>query len=161
MRRTISRWKAVALSCWRAVARATLLLPLALPLATHGQEPIVLRVVGDGIPQALAATGDAARGRALLVARDPANCILCHGITDPAIRFAGNLAPPLDGAGARNTAAQLRLRIADSARLNPQTIMPSYHRTEGLESVASPYRGKPILSPQQVEDLVAFLLTLK
>ena len=145
----------------RTAARAALLLPLALPLASQAQDGVSLLVVGDGIPQALASAGDAARGRALILGRDPANCILCHGITDPAIRFAGNLAPPLDGAGARNTAAQLRLRIADSARLNPQTIMPSYHRTEGLTQVAGAYRGKPILSPQQVEDLVAFLLTLK
>jgi len=160
MRRITSCHQAVS-GFLRAAAQVALLLPLALPLASHGQDGVALRVVGDGIPQALASAGDAARGRALILARDPANCILCHGITDPAIRFAGNLAPPLDGAGARNTAAQLRLRIADSARLNPQTIMPSYHRTEGFENVASAYRGKPILSPQQVEDLVAFLLTLK
>ena len=145
----------------RAVAQAALLLPLALPPASRAQDGVTLRIVGDGIPQPLASAGDAARGRALILARDPANCILCHGITDPAIRFAGNLAPPLDGAGGRNTAAQLRLRIANSARLNPETIMPSYHRTEGLQNVAGAYRGKPILSPQQVEDLVAFLLTLK
>ncbi len=160
MRRTIFCRQVLA-KFLHAAAQAALLLPLALPLTGYGQDAVTLRVVGDGIPQELAASGNAARGRTLLLARDPANCILCHGISDASIRFAGNLAPPLDGAGARNTAAQLRLRIADSARLNPETIMPSYHRTEGLTNVAGAYRGKPILTPQQVEDLLAFLLTLK
>ena len=83
------------------------------------------KVTSGGIAQPLAAPGDAARGRALLIARDPANCILCHGLADPAVRFAGNLAPPLDGAGSRLTLAQLRLRVAVSSRINPATIMPA------------------------------------
>jgi sulfur-oxidizing protein SoxX len=78
-----------------------------------------------------------------------------------AAAFQGNLAPDLRGAGARWTAAQLRLRIVDSSRINPATIMPSYHRTEGLTRVAPAYRDKPILSAQQIEDVVAFLTTLR
>lgn len=116
---------------------------------------------GDTIAQPLAAPGDAPRGRALVVARDAANCILCHGLSDPGVRFSGNLAPPLDGVGARLSQAQLRLRVADNARLNPETIMPSYFRIEGLTQVATHYRGKPILTAQEVEDLVAYLSTLK
>ena len=123
--------------------------------------PAGAEAVGDGIPQALAAPGDAARGRALLLARDPANCILCHGLTDAAVRFAGNLAPPLDGAGSRLTLAQLRLRVADSSRINPETIMPAYYKTTGLRAVASAYQGKPVLTAQQVEDVVVYLSTLK
>ena len=123
--------------------------------------PSGVEVVADGIPQPLAAPGDAARGRALLLARDPANCILCHGLTDAAVRFAGNLAPPLDGAGSRLTLAQLRLRIADSSRINPGTIMPAYYKTAGLHAVAAAYQGKPVLSAQQVEDVVVYLSTLK
>ena len=115
----------------------------------------------DGIAQSFAPTGDAQRGRALLIARDPANCILCHGLSDPAVRFSGNLAPPLDGAGNRLTIAQLRLRVADSSRINPETIMPAYYRTEGLRAVAAAYQGKPVLTAQQVEDVVVYLSTLR
>ena len=132
-----------------------------LVLPAHAQSAAGLRIDGDGIAQSLGPAGDAARGRALVIARDPANCILCHGLSDPAVRFAGNLAPPLDGAGARWTAAQLRLRLIDRARVNPQTIMPAYFKTEGLTEVAAAYRGKPILNAQEIEDLVAYLVTLK
>lgn len=118
-------------------------------------------IVGDGIPAGLAGPGDAQRGRALLIARDPANCILCHGLSDPAVRFSGNLAPPLDGAGGRLSIAQLRLRVADSSRLNPDTIMPAYYKTDGLRAVAAAYQGKPVLTAQQLEDVVVYLSTLR
>lgn len=124
-------------------------------------EPAGVVVVADGIPQPLAPPGDAARGRALLIARDPANCILCHGLADAAVRFSGNLAPPLDGAGSRLTIAQLRLRVVDSSRLNPETIMPSYYKTAGLRAVATAYQGRPVLTAQQVEDVVVYLSTLR
>ena len=119
------------------------------------------RVEGDGISVPIAEPGDAGRGRALVTARDPANCILCHGIAAAAVRFAGDLAPPLDGVGARLSPAQLRLRLVDSSRLNPESIMPAYFRTEGLTQVAPAYRGKTILTGQQVEDLVVYLSTLR
>ena len=73
----------------------------------------------------------------------------------------GNLAPSLEGVGARLSEGQLRLRIVDSSKANPQTIMPSYYRTAGLTRVAPASSGKPILDPQQVEDVVAFLVTLR
>ena len=133
-------------------------------LATVGvaaQSSALFQAEDGGITQALAPAGDATRGRALLISRDPANCILCHGLTDPGVRFSGNLAPPLDGAGTRLTPAQLRLRIADSSRINPANIMPSYFKTEGLTAVATQYAGKPVLTAQQVEDLVVYLSTLK
>ena len=104
--------------------------------------------------------GDAGRGRALIVSRD-ANCILCHAIPETGERFMGDLAPPLSGVGARLTSAELRTRIVNPMRYNPDTIMPAYHRTEGLVRVAVPYRGKPVLDGQQVEDVVAYLATLK
>ena len=110
---------------------------------------------------ALAAAGDPARGRALLIARDPANCVLCHSVSVPELPVAGNLGPPLDGVGARLTPGQIRLRIVDSTRFNPRSIMPRYLKTDGLIGVASEFRGKTILDAQQVEDLVAFLSTLR
>ena len=120
-----------------------------------------LRVVGDGVPDRLAAPGDTARGRALIAARESANCVLCHAVPDPAVRFAGNVGPSLAGVGARLSEAQLRLRVADNVRVNPATVMPSYYRIDGMDRVASNYAGKPVLTAQQVEDVVAWLVTLK
>src|SRR5262245_16032934 len=118
------------------------------------------RTDGDGIPRALdGLTGDAARGRALVVARDPANCVLCHAV--PGAPMAGNLGPSLAGVGRRLSAAQLRLRVVDERRLMPQTIMPSYHVANGFRDVAPEYRGRPILDAQAVQDVVAFLTTLR
>jgi L-cysteine S-thiosulfotransferase len=88
-------------------------------------------------------------------------CILCHSGPFPENRFQGDLAPSLSGAGSRSTASELRLRLVDAARLNPATIMPSYYRVDGLERVRSNWRGKPILSAAQIEDIVAYLATLR
>jgi sulfur-oxidizing protein SoxX len=88
-------------------------------------------------------------------------CLLCHSGPFPEERFQGNLAPDLTGAGKRWSEGQLRLRIVDSSRVNPATIMPAYHVTNGLVRVAPAWRGKPVLSAQQIEDVVAFLMTLK
>jgi L-cysteine S-thiosulfotransferase len=116
----------------------------------------------DGIPRSLTgAKGDPVRGRAIVVNRQVGLCLLCHSGPFPDERFQGNLAPDLSGAGKRSTEAQLRLRIVDSSRINPATIMPAYHRTEGLVRVAPAWRGKPVLSAEQIEDVVAFLVTLK
>ena len=124
--------------------------------------PGAYRVVGDAIPESLSGTpGDAVRGRAIIANRQLGLCLLCHAGPFPEERFQGNLAPDLAGAGARWSEGQLRLRIADPARLNPATIMPSYYRTEGLNRVAPAWRDKPILSAQQVEDVVAFLRSLR
>ena len=116
----------------------------------------------DAIPQSLTgAKGDPARGRAMVANRQVGLCLLCHSGPFPEERFQGNLAPDLRGAGKRWSEGQLRLRIVDSARINPASIMPAYHRTEGLVRVAPAWRGKTILSGEQIEDVVAFLMTLK
>ena len=118
-------------------------------------------VEGDAIRGPLAAVpGDAARGREVVLSRD-SNCLLCHAVPEAGARAMGNLAPPLSGVGARLGEGQMRLRIVDSMRLNPQTIMPAYYRTENLQRVAPDYRGKSVLSAQQIEDIVAILATLK
>jgi sulfur-oxidizing protein SoxX len=116
----------------------------------------------DAIPESLTgAKGDPTRGRAVVASRQIGLCLLCHSGPFPEERFQGNLAPDLRGAGRRWSEGQLRLRIVDSGRLNPSTIMPAYHRTEGLVRVAPAYRGKPVLSAAQIEDVVAFLTTLR
>ena len=116
----------------------------------------------DGIPDPLtAAKGDPARGRAIVANRQVGLCLLCHSGPFPEERFQGNLATDLKGVGSRLSEAQLRLRIVDPGRINPATVMPAYHRTEGLVRVAPAYRGKPVLSAEQIEDVVAFLTTLR
>ena len=119
-------------------------------------------VIADGIPEAIGGiTGDAERGRMLILGRESANCVLCHALPDPGVRFSGDVGPPLGGVARTFSVAQLRLRVVDSMRVNPTTIMPSYYRIEGLDRVAGAYRGKPILTAEQVEDIVAYLATLK
>jgi len=116
----------------------------------------------DGLPQSLTGTrGDPGRGRAIVANRQVGLCLLCHSGPFPEERFQGDLAPDLRGAGRRWSEAQLRLRIVDSSRINPATIMPAYYRTEGLTRVAPAWRDKPVLSAAQIEDVVAFLLTLR
>ncbi len=136
-------------------------LALAMSVGAASAADVLLAVVEDGVPQPLAAAGDAGRGLRLLVAREPANCVLCHAIPDAAVRFSGDVGPSLAGVGARLTVAQLRLRVADNLRLHPATIMPSYYKVDGLANVAPAHRGKPILSAAEIEDVVAYLATLR
>jgi len=142
-------------ACLVAVATAT------LPCAAGESELRPYAVVGDAIPQSLTGMpGDATRGRALVV--DRANtCILCHSGPFPEQKFQGDLAPGLGGAGSRWSEGQLRLRLIDAFRLNPTTIMPSYYRIDGLDRVGAAWRGRPILSAGQIEDMVAYLATLR
>lgn len=118
-------------------------------------------ITGDGIAKSLtSASGDAARGRALVLARTT-TCILCHSGPFPETRFQGDLAPDLTGTGNRWTVSQLRLRLVDASRFNPDTIMPSYYRDDGFVRVGRNFTGKPILSAAEIEDIVAFLATLR
>ena len=134
---------------------------IVLPCAASAQALRAYAVVGDGIPQSLTgAAGDAARGRALVLERT-STCILCHSGPFPEARFQGDLAPDLAGAGGRWSEGQLRLRLVDASSLNPATIMPSYYRLDGLARVGPAWRGKPILSAEQIEDMVAYLVTLR
>lgn len=127
-----------------------------------GDELRAYTVVGDAIPASLTGVaGYPERGRAIVSNRQVGLCLLCHTGPFPDEHFQGNLAPDLTGAGARASAGQLRLRIVDASRLNPDTIMPPYYRVDGLERVAANFRGKPILSAEQIEDVIAFLVTLK
>jgi sulfur-oxidizing protein SoxX len=119
-------------------------------------------VVGDAIPASLTGTGgNPERGRAIVVNRQVGLCLLCHTGPFPEERFQGTLAPDLKGAGARSSEGQLRLRIVDASRLKPDTIMPPYYRIDGLTRVAPAFQGKPVLTAEQIEDVVAFLLTLR
>ncbi|MGX1109213.1 sulfur-oxidizing protein SoxX [Bradyrhizobium elkanii] len=148
------------------MARLSLMALLAATSFTAGaparaEELRPYTVVGDAIPASLTGTkGDAARGRALIVERS-STCILCHSGPFPEQAFQGDLAPNLAGSGSRWSEGQLRLRLVDASHLNAATIMPSYYRVDGLARVGTSWRGKPILSAEQIEDLVAYLMILR
>ena len=145
------------------LALATLLAAALLAMgARAGAEQLrPYTVVGGAIPGSLTATrGDVARGRALIVERS-STCILCHSGPFPEQAFQGDLAPNLAGSGSRWSEGQLRLRLVDAAQLNAATTMPSYYRVDGLTRVGASWRGKPILSAEQIEDIVAYLVTLR
>jgi len=137
----------LALVAYRPVAEAETLRPYT--------------VVRDAIPAALTETsGDPARGRAIVLDRRRGACLLCHTGPFPEEPFQGTLAPDLSGAGSRWSEGELRLRLVDATRLNPETIMPPYYRVDQLTRVGAAWRGKPILTAQEIEDVVAFLATL-
>jgi sulfur-oxidizing protein SoxX len=143
----------------RPALAAALVIALTPPAAGEERHPAI---VGDEIPASLTGhPGDAAKGRAIVLDRQTGLCLLCHSGPFPETRFQGNLAPNLAGAGARWSEGQLRLRMVDARRLNPDTIMPPYYRTEGLTDVAKAFTGKTLLDASQIEDVVAFLTTLK
>jgi sulfur-oxidizing protein SoxX len=148
-----------------ALARAGLLAALVVGFASGARAEEKLRsysVVGDAIPGSLTgARGDVERGRGIVVNRQVGLCLLCHSGPFPEERFQGTLAPDLAGTGARWSEGQLRLRIVDASRLNPDTIMPPYYRIEGLVRVAPAFQGKPLLTAEQIEDVVAYLATLR
>lgn len=104
--------------------------------------------------------GDVERGRALLADRTTSLCLLCHSLTATGDANQGNLAPPLDSVAARLSTKGLRDRIADMRRFNPATVMPPFRATDGLRDVAPAWQGRPALTEQQLDDLVAYLATL-
>ena len=118
-------------------------------------------VVSDAVPESLTGVpGDVTRGRVLVLER-ASTCILCHSGPFPEAKFQSDLAPSLAGAGSRWSEGQLRLRLVDASRLNPATIMPSYYRVDRLVRVGAAWRGRPILSAEQIEDMVAYLASLR
>lgn len=134
---------------------------LALSDAVRADELKAYVVVGDAIPVSLTGrAGDPERGRAIVVNRQN-TCLLCHSGPFAEQKSQGDLAPNLAGTGSRWTEGQLRLRMVDASRLNSATIMPSYYRLDGLQRVGAAWAGKPILSAEQIEDVVAYLATLR
>jgi L-cysteine S-thiosulfotransferase len=141
-----------------AIALALLMASPAPSLA----ELVHYTIVGDAIPASLTGTkGDPVRGRTIVANHTVGLCLLCHSGPFPDDRFQGNVAPDLSGAGTRWSEGQLRLRIVDASKLNPGTIMPPFYRVDDLTRVATAYRDKPVLTAVDVEDVVAYLMTLK
>jgi len=128
-------------------------LPLEVIPAKAGIQAVVFASLAG-----CAAVGDAQRGRETFVARDQGHCVLCHTIPGVA---GGNVGPSLANVGSRLTVEEIRVRIEDITRVNPNATMPTYHRTDNLTRVASQYAGKPVLTREQVNDLVAYLSALR
>jgi len=138
---------------------ASLLLAMAVPTMASAQAAMV---TGDAVVHSLTGSaGDPARGRAIIADRQKGFCLLCHGGPFPEEPLQGNLAPSLEGAGSRWNEGQLRLRLMDNKRVNPESIMPAYHRIEGLNRVGTIWRDRPILNAAEIEDVLAFLMGLK
>ena len=138
---------------------ASLLLAMAIPAMAVADAAMV---AGDAVMQSLTGSaGDPARGRAIITDRQKGFCLLCHGGPFSEEPLQGNLAPSLAGAGSRWNEGQLRLRLMDNKRINAESIMPAYHRIEGLNRVGPVWRDKPILNAAEIEDVLAFLMGLK
>ena len=143
-----------------SVIAATISAPASTPV--RAEVLATYRVSGDRIVEPLGgAVGDVARGRRTVLNRETGNCLICHQLSEPNETFQGTLAPSLDGAGSRLDAGQLRLRLVDQTLISPATLMPPYYRVDGLTRVGARFRGKPVLGAQDIEDVVAYLSTLK
>jgi len=140
--------------------RAASLLLAALAAAPAAAQPYAIE--GDAIPRSLTGQlGDPARGLTLMQDRQRSLCSLCHAGPFAPPHQQGTLAPDLQGIGARLSEGQLRLRVVDIKRLVPDSIMPSYARTEGFARVATAWQGRPVLTAQEIEDVIAYLATLR
>ena len=140
----------------------SVLIALALSGTAHGDDELVrYRIIDGAIPERLTAQpGDPDRGRRIVLDRDGGDCTICHAMPLPQRTFHGTVGPPLDGIGSRAMAGVLRLRLVDPKAFNAETIMPAYYKVEGLQRVLERYRARPILTAQQIEDVIAYLLTL-
>lgn len=154
------------LSAMAAVSAAAGALSLAFsataPLAGDAADPVDYEVVDYAIPEPLTSEpGDPERGRAVAIDRQLGNCLSCHTMPIPEQAFHGETGPDLRGVGDRYTVPQLRLQVVDAHAINPDSMMPAFYAVAGRHRVAEAFEGKPIIDAQQVEDVVAYLATLK
>ena len=135
---------------------------IALPLGAEDIMPMSVAFNDGAVEQSLTGkAGDPAEGRKAFMGRKLGNCLACHENSDMAEQpFHGEVGPSLDGVGDRWNAAELRGIISNSKEMFPETIMPAFYIDSGYERPLEDFAGKSILSAQQVEDIVAYLLTL-
>ncbi|WP_210529892.1 sulfur oxidation c-type cytochrome SoxX [Rubellimicrobium arenae] len=116
----------------------------------------------QGLPDPLTdVPGDPSRGHAIVLDQQKSLCVLCHAGPFAEVPFQGDLGPDLTGVGDRLSLPELRLRVVDSRSVNPDTIMPPFHSLDGLARVGARWQGTTILTAQEVEDVVAYLASLK
>lgn len=138
----------------------------------HAEEvaPTAVAYVDGSVEASLSgAPGDAASGREIVGNKSLGNCVACHEVSDLAdVPFHGEIGPMLDGAGDRWSEAELRGIVANAKMMFEDSLMPSFYKTEGFIRPGNAFTGKaaddtfgPLLSAQQIEDVVAYLVTLK
>ncbi len=140
--------------------RAIFAAGMVLAACDAGNAPLISgeKIVGDAIPLPLVdGGGDLDRGETLFAAREAGHCVLCHVVSGLDAEFQGTIGPDLTSVGDRLSLGQIRLRIVDYELVRPGTLMPSYYRTHDLYQVEAQYRDTPILSAQDIEDIVAYL----
>jgi sulfur-oxidizing protein SoxX len=153
----------VVLAAGAAFAQAQAPAPLQGHLTGPVQPLAKYTIVGNTIPEPLTAQpGDPVRGRRVVTDASNSTCLICHEVPAlPEFPDQGKIAPPLEGLGTRYTAAELRLRLVNPKLVTPDTMMPAYYRTEGLTRVQQQFVGRTIYSAQDIEDAIAFLMTIK
>ncbi|MCK5546847.1 MAG: sulfur oxidation c-type cytochrome SoxX [Rhodospirillaceae bacterium] len=133
----------------------------AISFGAQAEEMVSFEIVDETIPQSLTGkAGDPVAGRKTAINRKKGNCLACHVMPIPEQQFHGLIGPTLDDTGDRFTEAELRMRMVDSKVFDESTMMPSFYKT-GQHMVLKKFVGKTILSAQEVEDVVAYLMTLK
>ena len=148
---TYSRFFAVAVAFCAAAA-----------FGAQAGELVTYKIVDETIPQSLTGkAGDPVKGRKVAINRKKGNCLACHVMPVPEQADHGEVGPPLNDVGSRLGAGEIRLRIVNPKVVNPDTIMPAFYRIHGLHRVQKKWQGKTIISAQDVEDIVAYMMTLK
>ncbi len=134
----------------------------AAAFSAQAEKFVTYKVVGGAIPQSLTGkAGDPVKGRKTAINRKKGNCLACHVMPVPEQADHGEVGPPLNDVASRLGAGEIRLRIVDPKVVNPDTIMPAFYRIHGLHRVQKKWQGKTIISAQDVEDIVAYMMTLK
>jgi L-cysteine S-thiosulfotransferase len=162
--RTVMPILGVACACLPLFAVAAELAPKAATPGSQQTEAYqTWKAVDDAIQEPLGGLkGDPVNGRKVLIDRGRGNCLACHVIPIPAEKFQGEIGPPLAGLGSRYSEGQIRMRVVNIQTLDPSSLMPPMYKNPAeLNRVAKKFQGKTILTAQEVEDVVAYLMTLK
>lgn len=135
---------------------------MATPATATAAELVKYKVVDGSIPVSLTGKpGDPVKGRETAIHRKKGNCLACHALPVPEQPYHGEVGPELNDVGGRLSEGEIRLRIVNPKNNNPDTIMPAFYKVDGLHMVQKKWQGKPMLTAEEVEDIVAYLMTLK
>ena len=156
-----ARYKILSVVAWAALAGAATAEPIHPDDVVYEDWSVTTSLSG--------APGDAERGLEVFTSRSEGNCVACHSVTAllESVQWHGTVGPPLDGAGSRWEEEELRGIVANAKMLFPETIMPAFYKSSGftrpgqfftMQPAEEPL--EPILSAQQIEDVVAYIMTL-